>query len=471
MKRRRLKYLLIFVVLAIAVSAQLLYWRLTTRELVFALGPQHGQHGKIMNALAKDVDALPRFKVSTRESEGSLKNLEMLRDGKVQFALYQSGAQRMKGGLGDRIDTEGIAFVCNVYLEVVHWIVHKDSGITDAADLRGKRIAVGREYSGDSAISEVLAGHFGLEEGDFKPSGLEYTQILDRFEAGKLDAAFITVGTHADIFRELSKNENLEFRSLENIPALVANHIALSPYTIQKGLYRPTGNVTPAEDIHTVALKSQLLCRKDLPDSVVERVTETALSEEFMRTQQLRELFSRGREFARSKPEFAMHPGAEHYYDPELKPILNSNFVEAMEGMRSFLVSLLIAGFVAWRSWKKWTEQQAEHRLDRYIRRLLEFERKQVSLGISPDALQKDEKSLRKLLDDVTDLRQDCLRDFTAHELNEDRSVDCFLEMCHALSDKINAKLLRVHLDQRFEELAASLHEKTGREAKLPAGE
>ena len=115
--------------------------------------------------------------------------------------------------------------------------------------------------------------------------------------------------------------------------------------------------------------------------------------------------------------------------------------------------------------------RQAEHRLDRYIRRLLEIVRSQVELGESPDSLKQDGRELQVLLDHVTELRQECLKDFTAHELNEDRSVGCFLEMCHALSDKINAKLTRVTLEEKFAELHLLLHEKTGTEEIPPAGD
>ena len=59
--------------------------------------------------------------------------------------------------------------------------------------------------------------------------------------------------------------------------------------------------------------------------------------------------------------------------------------------------------------------------------------------------------ALQKMLDQVTVLRQEALQEFTAHELNEDRAVDCFIEMCHALSDKINAKLTRYSLGRLHE--------------------
>ena len=66
--------------------------------------------------------------------------------------------------------------------------------------------------------------------------------------------------------------------------------------------------------------------------------------------------------------------------------------------------------------------------------------------------------ALQKMLDDVTFLRRDALSEFSAHELKEDRATDCFLEMCHSLSDKINAKLSRQRLDQRMNELVAAVN-------------
>jgi len=320
-------------------------------------------------------------------------------------------------------------------------------------------------------MSRVLADHFGLTADDYETAYLDYDQVRSQFLDDSLDAAFITVGVQADIFQKLCEEGKVEFRSLENIDALVRNHISLTPYTIPKGLYQTTGRIAPEVDIHTVALKSQLLCRHELPDSLVERIAEIALSEEFMKQMQLGELFSQGTQFATAKPEFAVHFGAAHYFDPQLKPVLNSDFVEAMEGMRSFIVSLLIAGYLAWRWWVRWNVRQVEHRLDRYIRRLLEIERSQLELGESQETLKQDCRELQVLLDHVTELRQECLNDFTAHELNEDRSVDCFLEMCHALSDKINAKLTRVTLEEGFAELRQLLQEKTGTEGSPPAGD
>jgi hypothetical protein len=57
----------------------------------------------------------------------------------------------------------------------------------------------------------------------------------------------------------------------------------------------------------------------------------------------------------------------------------------------------------------------------------------------------------------VTFLRQEALSVFSVYELNEDRGTDCFIVMCHALSNKINAKLSRQRIDKGFDELAKAI--------------
>lgn len=68
-----------------------------------------------------------------------------------------------------------------------------------------------------------------------------------------------------------------------------------------------------------------------------------------------------------------------------------------------------------------------------------------------------DVNKLQDFLNEVTSLRQEALQGWSAHELAEDRGVECFIEMCHALSNKINSKLSRIYLDLRFYELIETL--------------
>ena len=244
---------------------------------------------------------------------------------------------------------------------------------------------------------------------------------------------------------------------LESVPyrdAFAANHRSAIPHEIPAGLYRATPPSVPSEPIDTVAYRAQLITGESCPDSLAQIATEILLSESFQSDADLNELFAQGDTFARESPEFPIPTGALNVYDPELKPLLNSDFVEALEGMRSFVVSLLIAGYLLLRWLREKRKRSQEHRMDRYIHQVLDIEKRQLDCDESET--QDDTRLLQQLLDEVTHLRQEALREFTAHEINEDRSIDCFIEMCHALSDKINAKLTRQRLQAGFASLTRS---------------
>ena len=100
-----------------------------------------------------------------------------------------------------------------------------------------------------------------------------------------------------------------------------------------------------------------------------------------------------------------------------------------------------MAAWLLHRWWSRRQIRSQEHRLDRYIRKLLELELEQ--LEVDGEGGPGEAKALQEMLDKVTYLRQEALSEFSAHELNEDRAADSFVQMCHALSDKINGKLIR----------------------------
>ncbi len=175
------------------------------------------------------------------------------------------------------------------------------------------------------------------------------------------------------------------------------------------------------------------------------------MDEKFMMENQLEELFAEGRTFSLRKPAYPLHQGAANFYNPELRPLLPPDFVEGTEGIRSFVVSFFIAVYFGLRSLRERRIRKKEHRLDKYMRSLLNIERKQVELDGEGDA--SDIKKLQILLDEITFLRQDALQEFSANQLKEDRAADCFIQMCHALSNKINAKISRQHLQTLLTEL------------------
>lgn len=417
-------------------------------EIRIATGPDGGLYHPLSLDLAETIenDEWLKLEVVCEKTAGSLENVKRLQEGRADFALYQPGTLEVSGR-PDPDSPENVEFVANLYSQPAHFVVRRGAGIKKPSDLRGKRVQLGLKDSGDYAMSVILLNLFGIKEAEVFPQHLEYEQVEEGFEDDSLDAAFITIGVQAPIFPRLFESGNCELLSIDYTEALITKHISLSSYTIPKGLYRTPLRVEPDKDITTVSLGAQLLTRKDVDKGLVKEVTRIVMNEEFIRRNQLGELYVKGREFAQEKPAFTMHQGARSFYDPDF----DIHIFESLDAIYSLVASVLIAAFLLARGLRKRHVRKKEHKLDRHMRSLLDIERRQVSLDCDSDA--NDVDTLQRLLDEVTFLRQGALEELAAHDLNEDGAIDSFIQMCHALSHKINAKISRQRLDQRLDEI------------------
>ncbi len=436
-------------------------------EITIATGPPGGVYLPLSENLAEEIEEKLKVKVHTLPTNGSLENFLLLQRGKVDLALYQPNTVDVLKHHVPHFATEAgllpqppgvgsVAFIANLYSQPAHFIVRRDAGIESPADLKGKTVNLGLRHSGNYARSLVLLQHFGLDENSIDAKYLGFPKIKEGFLDDTLDAAFITLGVQAPIFPELFATGKCDILSIPYAEALTAKHFTMLQYKIPAGLYRYQSPAAPATDIHTVALGAQLLTRSDVHAGLVEEVTKLVLSEAFTKKNQLTELFAEGLQFAQEKAEFAVHRGAERVYNPDPSPLLPADFVDATEGIRSFIFSVLIAAFFGVRWFRQKSVKEKERKLDGYIKSLLKIEQQQLSLSGG------EVETLQKLLDKVTSLKQEALGTFAAHELNDVRAADCFIGMCHALSDKINAKLSRQHLDKRLGELVSAIGKLSG---------
>ena len=273
-----------------------------------------------------------------------------------------------------------------------------------------------------------------------------------------MDAAFITVGMQADVFRTLARSGRVRFLSVPNNEALATMELHLSPFQVPRGMYQFEGEAVPRADIQTVATGAHLIARNDLERGLVEKIIQEILKTPFQKENRLGELFEQGKAFAMSRPFFPVHDGALGVYNPESKNLLSTDFVEKWEGLRSFFVSLIVAGFFGYKWYQKRKDRMKDHKLDHYIHTVMEIERQQMS--IEAEKPEEALKKLQSLLDQVTNLRQECFEDFSVHRLQDDQGTDCFLELCASMSEKLNAKMTRLRLGGEIARLADAVEKK-----------
>lgn len=418
------------------------YWQTRLPKVItIAGGPEHGRYAAIAKELATELRERLGIKVVVATTMGSLENLQLLESRTADLGFYQPQTRQILESPPEKPATAAaVSFISNVYAEYLMPIGRTGGKLTELTAMTDRVWCCNDRLSGDYAMTRLLLEHLGTDDQLAEVRSVPYAEMAGRLADGNADVGVICCGLQAPILKQILTTGRSQLLPIPAVDALAEKHISLIRETIPAGFFS-TSPLIPNRDFSTVAMQAQLLAGRDVSVRVVEEVTRILTDAEFQRRVQLSELFGGGAAYAVQRPEFEMHAGAEHIFYPDLKPLVNPEFVEGTEGLRSFIVSM---GFAAWLLHRWWVRRQAisqEHRLDRYIRSLLRLELQQMDV----DGLGGPEegKVLQDLLDQVTRLRQEALAEFTAHELNEDRAAECFVGMCHALSDKVNGKLIR----------------------------
>lgn len=450
-QRRPLAFLMLLLGTLLFVVLLAAYWLRTQLPAVVRItgGPEGGRYAQLADGLAQELQQRLGVSVEVLPSAGSLQNIERLESGQVHLGLYQVETRRVaEQDQNATHDRHAVQFVSNLYPELLIPVGRFNALELGEESGPGKVWSCNDRMSGDFAAATWLLQHLGRDVEAFDIRSVRYMELADQLMAENVDVGILCCGVNAPILRQLLCVTRLKLK-LKRIPAATAfvhKHASLSPATIPAGYFQ-TEPMIPPEDFATVAIQAQLLASGRAPVRLIEEVTRIVADPDFQRRFELVELYRDGKNYAMGRSEFPMHVGASHIFNPELKPLVNPDFVEGTEGLRSFVVSLVVSGWLLRRWWVQRQMRQQEHRLDRYIRKLMKMEIAQMN--VDGERGGEDTVVLQQMLDDVTILRQEALGEFTAHELNEDRAVDSFISMCHALSEKISDKLTRSVLIQQ----------------------
>ncbi len=111
-----------------------------TQQLSIATGSAGWEYNKTGRTICSQLNESDRFQCKTIVTRGSLQNIELLQDGKVNLALSQS----------DMIPEDSVDFISLKTLsrQALYIFVRKDSGIESIHDLMHKRINTGPIGSG-----------------------------------------------------------------------------------------------------------------------------------------------------------------------------------------------------------------------------------------------------------------------------------------------------------------------------------
>ena len=257
------------------------------------------------------------IRCSVESTGGSIYNIKTIRAGELEFGVAQSDWQYHAYNGTSRFEDdgafEGLRAVFSVHPEPFTVVARADAGITDFADLKGKRVNIGNPGSGQRGTMEVLMEEMGWTTDDFAlATELKAAEQSQALCDNQIDAMVYTVGHPSGSIQEATTacDSVLVNVSGEAVDKLVDENSYYRTATIPGGMYR--GNDS---DTQTFGVGATF-------------VTSDAVSEEAVYTV-VKSVFENFEDFKKLHPAFAnlepqemataglsapLHAGAAKYY-------------------------------------------------------------------------------------------------------------------------------------------------------------
>ena len=305
--------------------------------LVMSSGGEGGAY-QLFAARYKAVLARNNIELKELPSPGAVENLRRLRDDRAQVDVAF-----LQGGVGMGEDSAGLVSLGSLYPEPL-WVFYRGAETVDRlVQLRGKRIAVGREGSGTRKLAEELLQAEGIAEAPTQllpMSGLEAVEALHK---GQVDAAFVVGAAQSGAVWALLYSDGVKLMSFARADAYARRYPFLEKIVLPAGAIDLARDI-PARDVTLVAAVATLVAREDTHPALINLLLQTAAE-----VHGEAGLFQKPRQFPNATPvDFPLSPEASRFYTSG-KPFLQrylpfwlATFIDRMLVMLIPLVALVL---------------------------------------------------------------------------------------------------------------------------------
>lgn len=256
------------------------------------------------------------IRCAVESTGGSVYNINTIKAGELEFGVAQSDWQyHAYNGTSKFSDNPfpGVRAVFSVHPEPFTLIVRADSGISDFAGLKGKRVNVGNPGSGQRATMEVVMDAYGIGMDDFAlATEFKGSEMAKQICDGNIDAMIYTIGHPSAAIKEATTtcDVNLVSVSGPEIDKLVADNPFYRTATIPGGMYKGTDG-----DTTTFGVGATFVTSADVSEDVVYVVAKSVM-ENIDDFRKLHPAFANlnPAEMVSDGLSAPLHPGAEKAY-------------------------------------------------------------------------------------------------------------------------------------------------------------
>jgi len=246
-------------------------------NLIFGTGGTGGSYYPIGGALKSVFEKSDLVDgVQVVSTGASVQNINNINDGLNQIAIVMSDVayDAVKGQNQFDGQPAKIESIAGMYPNVVQVVATADSDIQSIADLKGKRVGVGKVGSGVEQSAAKVLESAGLSYDDLaQVSHTGYADSVTGMSNGNLDAAFFTSGVPNSSITGLMQSTDVTFVPVEGD---VASKL-LEKYPYYQNYEIPAGapeRYNLGDAVDTVAIRNIMIVPSSMRDDVAEELTK-----------------------------------------------------------------------------------------------------------------------------------------------------------------------------------------------------
>jgi TRAP transporter TAXI family solute receptor len=239
------------------------------RSITIATGEKGGAYFKYGN-IYKELLQKNQVELKILTTAGSYENLQLLekKTGGVDVAFLQ-------GGIGKLSDSTNILSIGSLYYEPL--MVFHGPRIKPALimDMKGYRIAVGKENSGTRILATNLLKLNGIDENNTRFISQGFKISSNMLLKGEVDVAFFVSSPQLSNIAQLLEEESISIMGFDRAEAYKFRYNYLNVVTIPQGVVDFAANI-PDHEMKLLAPAAQLAIRSDLHPALIDLLLQTA---------------------------------------------------------------------------------------------------------------------------------------------------------------------------------------------------
>lgn len=227
-----------------------------------------GGHFQALARRYKSILARSGVTLNVLTTDGSVENLKLLNDPswKVPIGL-------MQGGVADAETAPDLLSLGRIDYQVFWLFSSTKENLSDLAQLKGKRIALGPLGSGARLVCERILNKAGVTSDNSTLLYLMPEQAFSALKNKTIDALFVNFSPESPILDSLLRDSDFQVMSFKDAEALTRVFPYLVRLVLPRGVIDYESKI-PATDLVLIGTTNVVLVRKDLHPAIIDLLAQ-----------------------------------------------------------------------------------------------------------------------------------------------------------------------------------------------------